>query len=76
MLTAHACRALAADDRFRAATAILSTRRACFEASVEAWSRRADFLEHVVRLNEARRASGPPADLTGIAQLARTRTTN
>lgn len=56
MLTAHSCRALAADDASRASTADLPNQRANFEASAAAWNERADFLERLGRLSIARRA--------------------
>jgi len=56
MLTAHSCRALAADDSVRASTADLATRRANFEASAAAWNARADMLERIGKLSVARRA--------------------
>lgn len=61
MLTVQSCRALAADDSFRASMASLATRRACFEASADAWNKRADFLEHIGRLNAARGSPEQPA---------------
>lgn len=57
MLTAHSCRALAADDTLRASTADLPNQRANFHASAAAWNDRADFLDRIGRLNDARRAS-------------------
>ena len=49
MLTVESCRALAAGDLSRAASAPLANQRERFEASAKAWTNRADFLERTKR---------------------------
>ena len=54
MLTALSCRALADDDRQRAATTQLSNPRERLHASAAAWDERADLLERIGRLTDRR----------------------
>jgi len=56
MLTAHSCRALADEDRTRAAQADLANQSERLRASADAWDERAELLERIDRLS-ARRAS-------------------